>query len=135
MGGEQPTCFAPVQFVQRPISFHSPIDAAVFDGEVLAGVRRMIAPERLREYLRDLDRQLQRLIASDPRDESLGGRAHKIVSQAGMLGLTRMSQCARALEDACRRGSGEAEALAQCRLAVRDVELHAMPAMKVPSAV
>jgi len=111
----------------QPISFHCSIDSAVFDAEVLAGIQRIIPPERLREYLRDLDRQLGLLIESASSDDSLGKRAHKIVSQAGMLGLTRMARCARVLEDACRSGAGQAEALGECRAAIGDIELHAMP--------
>jgi hypothetical protein len=114
-----------------PISFHSPIEGAVFDAELLASVQRLIPPERLREYLLELDRQLQLVIASAASDESLGDRAHKIVSQAGMLGLTRMSQCAKALEDACRAGAGQAAALDECRAATGDIEHHAMPAAEL----
>ena len=84
--------------------------------------------ERLREYLRDLDRQLALVIESAASDESLAGRAHKIVSQAGMLELTRMSQCAKALEDACRSGAGQAAALGECRAAAGDIERFALPA-------
>jgi hypothetical protein len=112
----------------RLISFHAPIEAAVFDAELLAGVQRLIPPERLREYLLELDRQLQIVITSAAGDESLGDRAHKIVSQAGMLGLTRMSQCAKALENACRAGAGQAAALGECRTATGDIEHLALPA-------
>lgn len=45
-----------------------------------------------------------------------------------MLGLTRMARCASALEDACRSGAGQAEALFECRTAMGDITLHAMPA-------
>ena len=111
-----------------PISFHAPIESAIFDAALLASVQRLIPPERLREYLLELDRQLQSIIASAAGDESLGDRAHKIVSQAGMLGLTRMSQCARALENACRAGAGQAAALGDCRAARGDIEHLALPA-------
>lgn len=111
-----------------PISFHAPIEGAVFDPDLLASVQRLIPPERLREYLLELDRQLQLVIASVAGDESLGDRAHKIVSQAGMLGLIRMSQCASALEYACRIGVGQAAALHNCRAASGDIERFALPA-------
>ena len=97
----------------------------------MASVQGVIPPERLLEYLYELDSQLQLVIDSHPGDESLASRAHKIVSQAGMLGLTRMSQCARALEDACRSGAGHSEALGQCRTAVFDIEFYAMPAARL----
>ena len=109
------------------ISFQN-VDRTVFDAELLADVQRLIPPERLREYLRELDRQLQLLLEAAVSDESLAQRAHKIVSQAGMLGLTRMSQCARVLEDACRAGDGQAAALGECRAATGDIERYAMPA-------
>jgi len=58
----------------------------------------------------------------------LQGQAHKIVSQAGMLGLTRVSDRMRALEHACMAGDGAAAALSECREAAEDVRLYAMPA-------
>jgi len=45
-----------------------------------------------------------------------------------MLGLTRMSNCAREVEDACRLGVDKTAALDRCREAVKDVRLYAMPA-------
>lgn len=91
-------------------------------------MQRLIPPERLREHLRELDRQLRLVVDSASGDENLASRAHMIVSQAGMLGLTRMSRCARALEDACRAGAGQAAALGECRAATGDIERYAMPA-------
>jgi HPt (histidine-containing phosphotransfer) domain-containing protein len=82
----------------------------------------------LREYLRDLDQEFMELVDSASGDITLQSRAHKIVSQAGMLGLTRMSDCARRVEDACRDGSGCDAAVLQCREATADVELYAIPA-------
>jgi len=93
----------------------------------MRGVQRIIPAERLREYLRELDRLLQFVVESGASDETLGNRAHKIVSQAGMLGLTRMARCACALEDACRAGGDRHEALGLCRTATGDIEHHAMP--------
>jgi HPt (histidine-containing phosphotransfer) domain-containing protein len=51
-----------------------------------------------------------------------------IVSQAGMLGLTRLSEYARDLEDACRAGAAPQAALIQLRAAAGDIRLYAMPA-------
>ena len=106
----------------------------MFDAQLLAGVQRMIPPDRLLDYLRELDRELQLVVKSASTDEMLASRAHKIVSQAGMLGLMRMAQCARSLEDACRSGAGRAEALGQCRTAVADIELYAIPAARLGPA-
>ena len=92
----------------------------------------MIPPERLHAYLRDLDRQFLTVMESPACSPGLEGQAHKIVSQAGMLGLTRISQCARAVEDACRAGAEPDAALGECRAAVGDIRLYAMPAAALP---
>lgn len=104
------------------------IDPAVFDAEVLAVVQCLIPPERVHAHLRELDRQLAQVVGLAASDPSLQSHAHKIISQAGMLGLTRMAECARALENACRSGEGREDALLQCRAAVEDIRLYAMPA-------
>jgi hypothetical protein len=44
-----------------------------------------------------------------------------------MLGLMRMSECARQVEDACRAGTGPAAALLHCRDAAADIRLYALP--------
>ena len=109
------------------------INPAIFDAKLMAGVRRLIPPERLRTYLHDLDRQFREIVESAAGRPDIESLAHKIVSQAGMLGLTRMSECARALEDACRSGSATEAAMAQCRGAIGDIQLYAMPAAGVPA--
>jgi HPt (histidine-containing phosphotransfer) domain-containing protein len=100
----------------------------------MRGIQRIIPPERLRDYLRELDRLLQFVVESAASDEMLASRAHKIVSQAGMLGLTRMARCAMAVENACRSGEGQADALARCRAATGDIERFAMPIAELPPA-
>jgi len=82
----------------------------------------------LHVYLQELDRQILLIIDSPPGEPCLQGQAHKIVSQAGMLGLTRVSDRMRALEHACMAGDGAAAALSECREAAEDVRLYAMPA-------
>lgn len=101
---------------------------AVFDAELLAVVQDLIPPKRLHAYLRDLDRQFSAVVGSTSGDATLQDRAHKIVSQAGMFGLTRMSECARQVEDACRAGSGQEAAVLHCSEAIADIRLYAMPA-------
>ena len=113
---------------RHPIAAKAPIDPAIFDAALLAGVRRLIPPERLDRYLQDLDRQFLELVESASSDSRLEGQAHKIVSQAGMLGLIRMSDCARALEAACQSGGEPEAALRRCRAAAGDIRLYAMPA-------
>lgn len=87
----------------------------------------MLSPERLSVHLRDLDQQLL-AIAASPAGPDLLDQAHKIVSQAGMLGLKRVSDSMRALEQACMAGDDAADALRACHDAAEDVRLYAMPA-------
>ncbi len=104
------------------------VDPAIFDPRVLGVVQHLLPPERVHTYLHDLDRHFSVLADCASTDSALQGEAHKIVSHAGMLGLTRMSECARQVEDACRAGTGPAAALLQCREAVGDVRVYALPA-------
>ena len=104
------------------------VDPAIFDAQALGAVRHLLPPERLTAYLHDLDRHFNVLADGASTDSALQSEAHKIVTHAGMLGLTRMSECARQVEDACRSGVGPADALRQCREAIADVRLYALPA-------
>lgn len=104
------------------------VDPAIFDAQALGAVRHLLPPERLSAFLHELDRHFSVLAHCASTDSALQGDAHKIVSHAGMLGLTRMADCARQVEDACRSGAGRADALRQCREAVADVRLYALPA-------
>jgi HPt (histidine-containing phosphotransfer) domain-containing protein len=92
----------------------------------LEAIQRLMPSSRVEEYLKDLEREhmaLFDLLATEP---NLQCRAHNIVSSAGMLGLTRMSESAKVLENACRSGAGEAAALLECRKAAGDVRLFAL---------
>lgn len=109
------------------------MDPAVFDAAVLANVQSLLPGERVRKYLQELERDYLALVDSAPTEGCLQSQAHNIVSAAGMLGLTRMSDCARKLEDACRSGAGSADALVQCRAATEDVRLYARPAAGLPT--
>lgn len=108
-------------------------DPAIFDAAVLAATQRLIPPERLHAYLRKLDREHLALVNSAAADPSLQSQAHNIVSQAGMLGLTRMSESARALENASPSGTGPVAELLLCRAAAGDVWSFAMPAVGSPA--
>lgn len=94
----------------------------------------MLPPVRVRAYLQDLELQFEFLAEAEAGDLEIGHLAHKIVSQAGMLGLTRMSHCAADLENACRTGEGREAAVLACRGALGDIRLYAMPAAGVPAA-
>ncbi|HEY0086485.1 MAG TPA: ATP-binding protein [Allosphingosinicella sp.] len=82
---------------------------AAFDPAVFDDVRQMLPSGRLAAHLETLAGQVE-MVASGP--ESVGSTgelaaaAHKIVSQAGMLGLPRLSERARAVEEAAREGAG-----------------------------
>jgi HPt (histidine-containing phosphotransfer) domain-containing protein len=58
------------------------------------------------------------------------GTAHKIVSQAGMLGLTRLSNCAAGVEDACEGNVELAAALQRLRDAAGDVQEQLLPMLR-----
>ena len=100
----------------------------------MAGVQRLLPAVRLHAYLRDLDRQFQIIADAAVSDLEIGHHAHKIVSQAGMLGLTRMANCAADLENACRTGDGREAAVLSCHSALDDIRLYAMPAARMPKA-
>jgi HPt (histidine-containing phosphotransfer) domain-containing protein len=93
----------------------------------------MLPPVRLHAYLKDLDRQFMFIAEAEASDLEIGHQAHKVVSQAGMLGLTRMSNCAANLENACRTGEGRDAAVLACRRAVGDIRQYAMPAAGAPA--
>jgi DNA-binding NarL/FixJ family response regulator len=98
-----------------------------FDPTTFAEVREMLPPERLAAHLERLAGEVEQVAVGPGADgavEELAGSAHKIVSQAGMLGLMRLSERARAVEEAARSGgAGEAldAALARFRQAALDV--------------
>lgn len=104
------------------------LDPPLFDAALFGIVQRLIPLERLQVHLEELDRQILALADSAAGSPGLQEQAHKIISQAGMFGLMRMSDCARELEDACRSGAGRAAALLRCGAAAQDVRLYAMPA-------
>lgn len=111
-----------------PIAASASSDPAPFDAALFGTVRQLLAPERLNAHLEQLDRQIAALVDTAAGSPDLQDQVHKIISQAGMLGLTRMSDRARELEDACRLGVDKTAALARCREAANDVRLYAMPA-------
>jgi HPt (histidine-containing phosphotransfer) domain-containing protein len=101
---------------------------------LLAGVQRLLPAVRVRGYLLDLELQFEFLAEAEVSDLEIAHLAHKIGSQAGMLGLTRMSNCAADLENACRTGKRRQAAVLACRAALDDIRLYAMPAAGVPAS-
>jgi CheY-like chemotaxis protein len=100
----------------------------IFDADALAKVEALITPERVHAYLRELDGQMAMIAGSAMDEAALQSQAHKIISQAGMMGLLRVSQCARSLVDAYRSGEGQAEALVRFQATAGDIGLYAAPA-------
>ncbi|WP_310467706.1 Hpt domain-containing protein [Sphingomonas sp.] len=109
-----------------------PVDPAIFDAVQFEIVQRLILPERLRVHLDELDRQMHALVGAS--GQILQERAHKIISQAGMLGLMRLSDRARAVENACQTGDDVSVALLECYAAGHDVRLYAVPAIRAKAA-
>lgn len=119
------------QSTRRPIiSVQLQIDPVVFDARLLAAVQRLLAPDRVCIHLEELDRLFSRIVQSTGGEPWLAEEAHKVISQAGVLGLTRMSNCAVELQDACRANACRAEALRKCLAAAGDIRRYAMPAAR-----
>jgi signal transduction histidine kinase/DNA-binding response OmpR family regulator len=101
-------------------------ETPAFDAATFADVRGMLPPERLSVHLESLASLVERVAQGT---EGEGGAAelisaaHKIVSQAGMIGLPRLSERARAVEEAARSEniSGLTDTLASFREAALDV--------------
>jgi hypothetical protein len=104
-------------------------DATHFDAAVFETVRDIIPPARLIVHLDSLGLQMAAILRdSGANSAHLGNQAHKVISQAGMLGLMRLSRRARMLEDACLAAEGIVEALRACCEAAGDIQRYAIPA-------
>ncbi len=86
----------------------------------------MLPPERLEVHLRSLYEQLVSTF-EHPLEDGVEA-AHKIVSQAGMLGFPRKSAVARELEEALRAGRSDEELLRKARTEAGEtrLKLHAL---------
>jgi signal transduction histidine kinase/CheY-like chemotaxis protein/HPt (histidine-containing phosphotransfer) domain-containing protein len=101
-----------------------------FDAATFAEVREMLPPERLAHHVASLQGSLETLTAEGgaaPDRETLQAGAHKIVSQAGMLGLVRLSARAREVEEAAREGGPDEAVLSRFREAAGDLSRHVAP--------
>jgi hypothetical protein len=103
--------------------------SAAFDPTLFGMIQVLLPAERLYVHLEELDRQCVELAELTPASPGLQEKAHTIVSQAGMFGLMRMSNCARGVEEACRMGADRAAALSRFGATVRDIKLYAVPAV------
>jgi signal transduction histidine kinase/CheY-like chemotaxis protein len=84
-----------------------------FDAEAYANTSAILPPERLRVHLGNFDRQLEAVFANGQPAEGLEQAAHSLVSQAGMLGFTQLSERCRELEQNCRDGGDASASLAR----------------------
>jgi HPt (histidine-containing phosphotransfer) domain-containing protein len=101
-------------------------DDGAFDEEAYLSVAEAIPAGRLGTYVEDLQKLADAVSAATPASDpnTVIVDAHKIISQAGMLGLARVSARARAVEDAARAGTGLDTALPAFREAAPDIERH-----------
>ena len=97
----------------------------------------MLPPARLRRHVERLIAETSDTLRAAERAsevngsadlDTIGTAAHKIISQAGMLGLIRLSDAARQLEDAVREGFVAEAVVEVFRTAARDPEF-ALPAI------
>jgi CheY-like chemotaxis protein len=72
-----------------------------FDSAVFEEVSAMLPPERLQTHLQSLHQQLSVAFEQGGDVAELKAASHKLVSQAGMLGFTRLSDLCREVENAC----------------------------------
>ena len=104
-----------------------------FDEATFREVQSMLPPERLTTHIEALEAEVAGIAGADgsAADEdaraAMAGSAHKIVSQAGMLGLAGLSAAARAVEEAARAGSPLQMPLAAFRSSAGDIAARLRP--------
>jgi CheY-like chemotaxis protein len=102
----------------------------VFDEAMFREIQGMLPPERLTGHIDTLQRQLDLLTRTGGEAAdwvALKVGAHKIVSQAGMLGLLRLSASAREVEEACEAGAPNEAVLTRFRDAAGDLARYIAP--------
>jgi CheY-like chemotaxis protein len=92
----------------------------IFDAKTFARVQATIPAERLERHIASLRDQLASIAADVPASE-LEARAHKIASQAAMLGLARLAGRVAAIEDACRSGTDHGPAVNDFHAVAEDI--------------
>jgi signal transduction histidine kinase/CheY-like chemotaxis protein len=103
-----------------------------FEEATFLKIQSLLPADRVAKYVEALQVDVAALIAAGGGADSswMKGTAHKIVSQAGMLGLTRLSNCAAGVEDACDSKVELAAALRRLRDAAGDVEEQLLPMLR-----
>jgi CheY-like chemotaxis protein len=98
-----------------------------FDEATFKEVAEMLPPGRLRGHVDTLEQAVAALAGGADDSQALAAAAHKVVSQAGMLGLPRLSAAARTLEEAARAGAPLQAPMASFRARSGDVGEHLRP--------
>jgi CheY-like chemotaxis protein len=113
----------------------APAVSPVLDREVYDDLAGLLGPAKLGELLAKLEaRLLASLQAGAPADmPALAQQAHSLISQAGMLGFTPLSDVCRDLETACIEGAAVTDLLNEAR-AARDAALQEITVLRGSSA-
>ena len=82
-----------------PATEEAALRAGAFDRDVYSKIATLLPQDRLRAHLASFEEQMRELETEEDLD-GLKGLAHKLVSQAGMLGFADLSQACRNLEEA-----------------------------------
>jgi PAS domain S-box-containing protein len=73
----------------------------VFDREIYGKIAQLFPKERLTTHLASFQKQVRETAEGPAEPERLKSSAHKLISQAGMLGFMELSDRSRDLEEAC----------------------------------
>jgi CheY-like chemotaxis protein/HPt (histidine-containing phosphotransfer) domain-containing protein len=84
-------------------------EGKAFDPEIYGKIAQLFPKERLRTHLASFQKQLREAAEGPVEPELLKSSAHKLISQAGMLGFMELSERSRDLEEACE-GEGPLDA-------------------------
>ncbi|HEV2559458.1 MAG TPA: ATP-binding protein [Microvirga sp.] len=118
-----------------PAASLAPAATATLDREVYEDLAGLLGPEKLSDHLAKLEARLlaslQTAAAADM--PALAQQAHSLISQAGMLGFTTLSDVCRDLETACIEGAAITDLLARAR-AARDAALQEIGALRGSAA-
>ena len=101
-----------------------------FDEAIFAEIGQFIPADRLQRHVDTLVAAVDQLAETGPATDvgQIRKLAHSITSQAGMLGLTRLSSCAAAIEEACDGGQQLPWALQRFRAVSADPSDFLQPA-------
>jgi HPt (histidine-containing phosphotransfer) domain-containing protein len=93
------------------------VERRLFDEKVYGDLAEVLGKEKMIRLLDKLEELLGSSLSAAPDRTALAREAHSLISQAGMLGFTELSEACRSLENACL-----AEGSIDARLAaVRDI--------------